>query len=67
VTPRSTVGRVIGTVVMVTGIGFLSVVTAALVESARQRLGTARPEPAAEDLRALRERLERIERRLVER
>jgi voltage-gated potassium channel len=71
VTPRTTVGRLIGTVVMVTGIGFLSVVTAAItaafVESARQRLGTARPEPVADELRAIRERLERIERRLDER
>ena len=71
VTPRSTVGRLIGTVVMVTGIGFLSVVTAAItaafVESARQRLGTARPEPVADELRAIREQLQRIERRLDER
>jgi voltage-gated potassium channel len=61
--PADTGGRVIAGVVMVTGIGFLSVVTAsisaAFVESARRRRGRS-----TDDL--LLERLERIERTLEE-
>ncbi len=66
VTPRTTEGRIVATVVMVTGIGFLSVVTAAItasfVESARRRF--RRHDPVLEQLRALDARLERIEQRL---
>jgi voltage-gated potassium channel len=61
--PAQTEGRLVATLVMVTGIGFLSVVTAsisaAFVESARRRRGESR-----EDL--LLERLERIEQTLEE-
>ena len=67
VTPTTTTGRLIGTVVMVTGIGFLSVVTAAItatfVEAARHRFGV-REHATAEELRELNRRLERIEQRL---
>jgi voltage-gated potassium channel len=59
--PTSTEGKVIAGVVMVTGIGFLSVVTAsisaAFVESARRKRG---------DENELAERLDRIERALEE-
>jgi voltage-gated potassium channel len=70
ITPRSGGGRAIATVVMVTGIGFVSVATAAVtamfVESARRRRGAVRHDPVAAELREIRERLERIERRLGE-
>ena len=68
VVPTTTEGRVIGTVVMVTGIGFLSVVTAAItatfVESARRRLAARRRDPVAHELQRISERLDRIEARL---
>ncbi len=61
--PTSWGGQVVGALIMVTGIGFLTVVsasvTAAFVESARRRLGRNT------DV-AILERLERIERRLEE-
>jgi voltage-gated potassium channel len=67
VAPWSGVGRLIGAVVMVTGIGFLTVVTAAItatfVESARRRLGPRHEDPLAAQLRDVAETLERIERR----
>ena len=66
--PTTTEGRLIGTVVMVTGIGFLSVVTAAItatfVESARGRLVAGRRDPVAHELQRISERLDRIEARL---
>jgi voltage-gated potassium channel len=68
VTPRDTVGRVIGAVVMLAGIGFVTVVTAAItaafIEGARRRLGAPAERPLGEALKELTERLERIERRL---
>ena len=61
--PSQTAGQLVAAVVMVSGIGFLSVVTAsisaAFVESARRRRGGA-----TDDL--LLERLERIEQALEE-
>jgi len=67
VTPTSTAGRAVATVVMLSGIGFLTVVTAAItatfIESARRALGSGDERVLAE-LRELSERLERIERRL---
>jgi voltage-gated potassium channel len=61
--PSQTEGRVVAGIVMVTGIGFLSVVTAsisaAFVESARRRRGVNRDDPVLE-------RLERIEQALEE-
>jgi voltage-gated potassium channel len=63
--PRHTGGRVVGAVLMLMGIGFLSVVTAAitaaLIETARQRLadpGQARLQSTLDDVSA---RLQRVE------
>lgn len=71
VVPTTTSGRAIGTIVMVSGIGFLSVVTAAItatfVESARSRLARDRHDPVLAKLGELETRLERIEQRLDER
>jgi voltage-gated potassium channel len=68
--PNTVLGRLMGTVVMVTGIGFIAVVTAAVtasfVETARRRLGH-RDERLAAELAALDERLARIEELLTER
>jgi voltage-gated potassium channel len=70
ITPTTTSGRAIGTLVMVTGIGFLSVVTAAItasfVEAARRRLGV-RDQSIAAELHDIGARLDRIEQRLGER
>ncbi len=70
VTPRSTGGKAIATIVMLSGIGFVTVVTAAItatfVESARRALGARGDDRVAAELRELSQRLERIERRLDE-
>jgi voltage-gated potassium channel Kch len=67
ITPTTTSGRLIGTVIMVTGIGFLSVVTAsitaAFIEAARKRIG-AGDQKLITELAELNRRLERIEERL---
>ncbi len=68
VTPRNEIGRAIATIVMLTGIGFLTVVTASItavfVESARRRF-YADTERAEQDRHSeIVERLERIEARL---
>ncbi len=74
-TPTSVVGRVVAGVVMLTGIGMLTVVTAAItslfIEAARVRFSESRAEPAAqepnafarmeESLAQISERLERLE------
>jgi voltage-gated potassium channel len=61
--PTSGRGQIVGAVIMVTGIGFITVVsasiTAAFVESARRKLGRANDQ-------AVLERLERIEKQLDE-
>lgn len=61
--PSTTEGQLIGAIIMVSGIGFITIVsasiTAVFVEQARRRLGRS---PDA----VLIERLERIERRLEE-
>lgn len=67
VTPRNEIGRAIATIVMLTGIGFLTVVTASItavfVESARRRF-RADSEKAEHDRHSeIIERLERIEAR----
>jgi voltage-gated potassium channel len=63
--PTTVVGRLVASLVMLFGIGFLTVVTAAITSTfvARSRLETrsAGETPAAEQLRQLNERLERIE------
>jgi voltage-gated potassium channel len=75
VTPTSDVGRIVGAVVMLTAIGFITIVTAAItstfVEAARRRADRAADEAAAESVDdtevALREvgaRLSEIERTL---
>ena len=70
VAPRNEIGRVIATLVMLTGIGFLTVVTASItavfVESARRRF-YADTERAEQDRHGeILERLDRIEARLLD-
>jgi voltage-gated potassium channel len=68
VTPESVIGRAIATIVMLTGIGFLTVVTASItavfVESARRKFyaDTERAEQSRHS--EILERLERIESQL---
>jgi voltage-gated potassium channel len=61
VVPHATSGRLIGTVVMITGIGFIAVMTAAvtasLIEQARRRAAADRSDPTVQ--------LDRIEARLA--
>lgn len=71
VTPKQPSGRFIATVVMLTGIGFLAVVTAAvtasLVESGRRRFTAQSELDAARRLDEIGQRLARIERALGQR
>ena len=64
--PTATAGKLLATVVMLAGIGFLSVVTASIsavfIESARKRRGRRE----AVTLEEIAERLDRIERQLEE-
>lgn len=69
VTPRDTTGRVIGAIVMLAGIGFVTVatatITATFIEGARRRLQDADgADPVATALAEISERLDRIEQRL---
>jgi voltage-gated potassium channel len=68
VTPTTVAGRGIATVVMLSGIAFVTVVTAAItavfVESARRRLREASSKEDDERHSEILERLERIEARL---
>ena len=68
VTPKQPSGRFIATVVMLAGIGFLAVVTAAvtatLVESSRRRFAAQAESDAGRQLDEFGERLARIERAL---
>ena len=68
VVPRSVVGRVIGAIIMLSGIGFLAVVTAAvtaaLVESARRSLGGPSPQELGQRLTQIQARLDAIEKKL---
>jgi voltage-gated potassium channel len=65
--PHSTVGRAIGSVVMLTGIAFISLITASvtamLIEQARQRRPSPE-DPVAARLEEISDRLETIEARL---
>jgi voltage-gated potassium channel len=65
VVPTSDLGRVIGIVVMLLGIGFVTVVTASItaifVENARQRFGSESDRAELTRLDRIDERLERIE------
>ena len=68
--PGSVAGRAVAVVVMLFGIGFLTVITAAITSTfvARSRSEeTTSASPTAEQLRALDERLERIEAALTRR
>ena len=70
VTPARSVGRFIAAVVMLAGLGFLAVVTAAvtaaLVESSRQRFAARTDAEDQRRLQEISERLARIEARLGE-
>ena len=70
VTPANPIGRTIATIVMLTGIGFLTVVTAAItavfVESARRRFRDETEKAERDRHGEILERLERIESRLSE-
>ena len=65
VVPTTTGGRVIGAVVMVTGIGFLTVITAAvtavLIETGRRRAGAVSQRELSEQLEEISARLSAIE------
>jgi voltage-gated potassium channel len=66
--PTSVGGRLLAALVMLTGIGFISVVTASVtagfVEAARRRMGRVSEQATLAKLDELAERLERIEKRL---
>jgi voltage-gated potassium channel len=68
VTPKNETGRVIAAIVMLTGIGFLTVVTASItavfVESARRRFYADTERAEQKRHSEIMERLERIESRL---
>jgi voltage-gated potassium channel len=70
VTPRQSDGRFIGAVVMLTGIGFLAVITAAvtasMVESSRRRYAAKTDRDEAERMEDVSHRLARIEATLDE-
>ncbi len=65
VTPKQADGRFIGAVVMLTGLGFLAVITASatasLVESSRRRFAAQSDVDVTQRLREVSERLARIE------
>jgi voltage-gated potassium channel len=66
--PQTAAGRLLAALVMFFGIGFLTVITAAITSTfvARSRLEQPRPEaPTPEQFRQLDKRLERIEAALV--
>ena len=73
ITPATTAGRLLGAVVMLLGIGFLTVITASITgafvtRSSREREAALEPEPLSESqLREIHERLDRIEAMLRER
>jgi voltage-gated potassium channel len=74
VVPANTIGRLVGAVVMLEGIAFITVVTAAItsifIERARRErlgIGLPLPEEIGDAMRQIDERLQRIEERLAER
>ena len=64
--PSTTEGQIVGSVIMVGGIGFLTVVTAtvtaAFVEGARARLGRGRGDEIIDRLDRIEQRLDKAER-----
>ena len=64
--PSTTEGQLVGAVIMIAGIGFLTVitatVTAAFVEGARARLGRGRDEDVIARLERIEQRLEALDR-----
>jgi len=62
VVPASALGRVIAAFVMVVGLGFITVSTAAItsafLEAARRRLAATTTDPVAEEVRELRHQME---------
>jgi voltage-gated potassium channel len=62
VVPASALGRVIAAFVMVVGLGFITVSTAAItsafLEAARRRLAATTADPVAEEVRELRHQME---------
>ena len=71
ITPSHVVGRLIAALVMISGVGFVTVVTAAItalfVESARRRVSRSGEGTIEERLDGIAARLQRIERALEER
>jgi voltage-gated potassium channel len=71
VTPEKTIGRIIAVVVMLSGIGFLTVVTASItavfIETARRRLSEETGRGVDITMEHIDERLRRIEQLLAER
>jgi voltage-gated potassium channel len=71
VVPHQTTGRVIGTVVMLTGIGFIAVMTAAvtasLIEQARRRQTDSDKDDTSQQLDRIEKRLGAIEEALANR
>jgi voltage-gated potassium channel len=71
VVPQATVGRLIGTLIMVTGIGFIAVmtasVTASLIEQARRRQAASDQQTTAAQLNRIESRLGAIEDALTQR
>ena len=71
VTPKDSVGRFIGAVVMLAGLGFLAVVTAsataALIEKSRRRFAATAEASEEHQLDQINQRLARIERALGQR
>lgn len=70
--PATAAGQIVATVVMLFGIGFITVITASITSGfvARQRQGRSpdgHDAPSAEQMRSIDERLKRIEAALTER
>jgi voltage-gated potassium channel len=71
VVPHDTTGRAIGTVIMVTGVGFIAVITAAvtasLIEQARRRQAESDAQDSSSQLDRIEARLSAIEEALAQR
>jgi voltage-gated potassium channel len=71
VVPSNTEGRMVGVLVMLSGIGFLTVITAAvtasLIEAARRRMQAGSDQDLAKQLQEITSKLDLIEQRVTER